>query len=67
MIRATSVSCLLMAAALIDIVMYVDDGYVVDASSPLADKELKQLHDAFTIAVKPAAFFLGNNVSVASD
>ena len=48
----------------IDLVMYVDDGYVVDAFSPAADKELKILHDKFTIDVKPAHFFLGNNISV---
>ena len=30
-----------------DLVMYVDDGYVVDAYSACADAELKQLHDAF--------------------
>jgi len=47
-----------------DLVMYVDDGYVVDAFSPLADAELQQLHDAFTIEIKPARFFLGNNVVV---
>jgi hypothetical protein len=58
---------LLADGSRIDVVMYVDDGYVVDASSPLADVELKQLHDAFTIAIKPAAFFLGNNVSVAHE
>ena len=37
---------------------------VVDAFSPAADKELKILHDKFTIDVKPAHFFLGNNISV---
>ena len=47
-----------------DMVMYVDDGYVVDANSSLADAELATLHAAFTIDVKPAHFFLGNNVSV---
>ena len=30
-------------------VMYVDDGYVVDAFSPAADKELETLHAKFTI------------------
>ena len=58
---------LLADGSRIDLVMYVDDGYVVDSSSPLADAELQQLHDAFTITIKPAAFFLGSNVSVASD
>ena len=47
----------------IDMVMYVDDGYVVDAFSPAADKELETLHAKFTIEVKPAHFFLGNNES----
>ena len=47
-----------------DLVMYVDDGYVVDAYSACADAELKQLHDAFKIDVKPARFFLGNNIVV---
>jgi len=47
-----------------DLVMYVDDGYVVDDNSALADAELDALHAAFTIDVKPAAFFLGNNVVV---
>ena len=48
----------------IDIVMYVDDGYVVDAFSPAADAELEELNRAFTISIKPAAFFLGNNIVV---
>ena len=47
-----------------DLVMYVDDGYVVDAHSAMADAELKQLDDAFKIHIKPAHFFLGNNVTV---
>ena len=47
-----------------DIVMYVDDGYVVDANSAHADAELELLHKAFTIAIKPAHFFLGNNIVV---
>ena len=47
-----------------DIVMYVDDGYVVDAYSAAADAELEQLNKAFTIAIKPAHFFLGNNIVV---
>ena len=47
-----------------DLVMYVDDGYVVDAHSAMADAELKQLNDAFKIHIKPAHFFLGNNVTV---
>ena len=47
-----------------DIVMYVDDGYVVDAHSAAADAELRQLHEAFTLTLKPAKFFLGNNIVV---
>lgn len=38
----------------IDIALYVDDGYVVDSGSHLADEELARLHDRFTIAVKDA-------------
>ena len=48
-----------------DIVMYVDDGYCVDSGTAAADAELKVLHDKFTIDVKPAKFFLGNNITVA--
>ena len=48
----------------LDIVMYVDDGYAVDATSQAAEAELKQLNDAFKLTLKPAAFFLGNNVTV---
>ena len=48
----------------LDLVMYVDDGYVVDSYSKCADVELDQLHAAFTIAVKEAHYFLGNNVTV---
>ena len=44
--------------------MYVDDGYAVDSNSAAADAELAALNDAFTITVKPAHFFLGNNVNV---
>lgn len=55
---------LLSDGSRIDIVMYVDDGYVVDAFSSAADAELEALHAAFTIEVKPARFFLGNNVTI---
>ena len=48
------------------LVMYVDDGYVVDACSRLADDELQRLHDRFTINIKDARFFLGNNVNIAA-
>ena len=44
--------------------LYVDDGYVVDSGSHLADDELARLHDRFTIAVKDARFFLGNNINL---
>ena len=44
--------------------MYVDDGYVVDARSAAADAELQQLNEAFTLTLKPAKFFLGNNIVV---
>ena len=44
--------------------MYVDDGYAIDAHSPLADAELDTLNAAFKLTIKPAHFFLGNNVTV---
>ena len=47
-----------------DVVMYVDDGYAVDAHSAAADAELQQLNEAFTLTLKPAKFFLGNNIVV---
>lgn len=47
-----------------DLVMYVDDGYVVDNNSTAADAELEILNKAFKITIKPAHFFLGNNVIV---
>ena len=47
-----------------DVVMYVDDGFVVDSFSPAADAELDLLHRAFTVEVKPARFFLGTNITV---
>ena len=37
---------------------------VVDAHSKLADAELATLNAAFKIDVKPAHFFLGNNIVV---
>ena len=37
---------------------------MVDAYSAAADAELEQLNKAFTITIKPAHFFLGNNVVV---
>ena len=48
----------------LDLVMYVDDGYAVDSFSAAAMAELDALHRAFTIEIKPARFFLGNNVIV---
>ena len=50
-----------------NLVMYVDDGYVVDSFSALADAELEMLNKAFTISIKPARFFLGNNIIIAQD
>ena len=47
-----------------DMVIYVDDGYVIDAFSAAADAELAELNAAFTITIKPAHFFLGNNIIV---
>ena len=47
-----------------DFVMYVDDGYVVDANSDAAQAELDLLNAAFKIEVKNAHFFLGNNIDV---
>ena len=46
------------------LVLYVDDGYVIDNGSALADAELQRFHDRFTITIKKAKFFLGNNVTV---
>ena len=51
----------------LDLVMYVDDGYAIDAYSDAADAELEVLNKAFKIDIKPARFFLGNNVSVGGD
>ena len=48
----------------LDLVMYVDDGYAIDAHSPAADAELRTLNDAFKLTIKPAHFFLGNNITV---
>ena len=47
-----------------DLVMYVEDGYVIDAYSAAADAELEQLNASFKIVIKPAHFFLGNNIVV---
>lgn len=48
----------------IEMALYVDDGYVVDFGSPLADAELARLHTRITIAVKDAKSFLGNNITI---
>ena len=37
---------------------------MIDENSAAADAELALLHEAFTIQIKPAAFFLGNNIVV---
>ena len=47
-----------------DFVMYVDDGYVTDAFSADAQRELDELNAAFKIEIKDAHFFLGNNINV---
>ena len=53
---------LLSDGSRMDMVMYVDDGYCVDAHSAAADAELERFHREFKITIKPASFFLGNNV-----
>ena len=45
--------------------MYVDDGYVVSNAKDLAVKELRELHNKFTLTRKPAQYFLGNDIHVA--
>ena len=50
----------------IDVVMYVDDGYVVTNDRDGATRELRKLHDKFTLTRKEAQYFLGNNLSVES-
>ena len=49
----------------VDILMYVDDGYVVSNAKDLAVKELQELHNKFTLTRKPAQYFLGNDIHVA--
>ena len=48
----------------VDILMYVDDGYVVSNDKAYADHELSTLHAKFKLARKGPEFFLGNNVRV---
>ena len=50
----------------VDILMYVDDGYVVTDDPKRADAELKILHAKFTLKRKPSDYFLGNNIAVAN-
>ena len=50
----------------VDIVMYVDDGYVVTNDCAGATDELRKLHDKFKLARKEAQYFLGNNLHVAA-
>ena len=45
------------------IVIYVDDGFSADDSSSQADAELDAINKRFKIEIKPASFFLGNNVT----
>ena len=48
-----------------DMVMYVDDGYLITScASTVADEVMAELHAAFTLELKPVRFFLGNNVDV---
>ena len=49
------------------IVLYVDDGISSDDGSLEADAELEAINAKFKILVKPAKFFLGNNIDVHSD
>ena len=49
----------------VDIVMYVDDGYVITNDQATANNEMRQLDDKFKLSRKPAQFFLGNDVNVA--
>ena len=49
----------------VDVLMYVDDGYVVANDKTLADRELVTLHNKFTLKRKPSDYFLGNNITVA--
>ena len=57
---------LLTGGKRVDILMYVDDGYVVTNWSKAADAELKTLHAKFSLKRKPSDYFLGNNIAVAS-
>ena len=48
----------------VDILMYVDDGYVMTNSKALADGELSVLHAKFKLSRKGPKYFLGNNVRI---
>ena len=54
---------LLKDGSRIYIVIYVDDGFSSDNGSKEADNELEAINARFKIEIKPASFFLGNNVS----
>ena len=43
-------------------VIYVDDGFSSDNGSAHADAELAAINERFSIKIKDASFFLGNNV-----
>ena len=49
----------------VDILMYVDDGYVVTNSRAAADEALAILHKKFKLSRKSAQYFLGNDLAVA--
>ena len=49
----------------VDILMYVDDGYVVTNSRAAADDALAVLHKKFKLSRKEAQYFLGNDLAVA--
>ena len=51
----------------VDLVMYVDDGYVVTNDQATAMTEMNVLHNKFKLARKAAQYFLGNNMSVANE
>ena len=54
----------LLDGSRLNLVMYVDDGYVIYVHSPHADAELAALNDTFKITIKRARFFLGKNITV---
>ena len=48
----------------VDLLMYVDVGYVVTDDKSMADDELSTLHAKFKLSRKGPEYFLGNNVRV---